>query len=94
MWKEAAGVRDSLSFRGEIIVELFDRYRKLVNRLHSKNFIVDLGLETVIDILSGTVSGKIYRMAVNIVIWLKIVNIDHNQRNRRVGPIGTLPFNY
>ena len=56
--------RDGLSFRGEIRLEFFDRNGRLVNVIEDKNFIVDLGHELVIDILTGTVSSKIFRMAI------------------------------
>ena len=56
--------RDGLSFRGEIKLEFFDRYGKLTNVIEDKNFIVDLGHELVVDILTGTVSSKIFRMAI------------------------------
>jgi len=61
--KGAKMFRDGLSFRGEIIVEFFDKHGNLTYRFEDKNFIVDLGLELVIDILTGT-SSKIFRMAV------------------------------
>jgi hypothetical protein len=61
--KGAKMFRDGLSFRGEIIVEFFDKCGKSTYRFEDKNFIVDLGLELVIDILTGT-SSKIFRMAI------------------------------
>lgn len=56
--------RDGLSFRGKIKLEFFDRHGKLINVIEQKNFIVDLGHELVVDILTGTVSSKIFRMAI------------------------------
>lgn len=63
--KEAQEVRDTLSFRGEIRVELYDRDGNLLNVEEDKNFIVDLGHELVVDILTGTVTAgtRIFRMA-------------------------------
>jgi hypothetical protein len=61
-------VREGLNFRGEIKLEFFDKYGRLINVIEDKNFIVDLGLETVIDILSNAASSydghKIFRMAI------------------------------
>lgn len=56
---------DRFGFRGEIKVECFDRDGKLISRHEDKNFIVDLGKETVIDILSGTAAAtsQIFRMS-------------------------------
>jgi len=56
--------RDGLSFRGEIKLEFFDKNGKLLTVIEDKNFVVDLGHELAIDILTGTVSSKIFRMAV------------------------------
>jgi hypothetical protein len=62
--KEAPMFRDGLSFRGEIKLEFFNRYGRLINVIEDKNFIVDLGHELVIDILTGTVNSKVFRMAI------------------------------
>lgn len=57
--------REGLYFRGEILVELWSAQGKLLDRIEEKNFIVDLGYETVVDILDGTSAGNhIFRMAV------------------------------
>jgi hypothetical protein len=56
--------RDGLSFRGEIKLEFFNKFGSLVNVIEDKNFIVDLGHELVVDILSGTVTSQIFRMAI------------------------------
>jgi len=56
--------KDGLSFRGEIKLEFFDKVGQLINVIEDKNFIVDLGHELVVDILTGTVSSKIFRMAI------------------------------
>lgn len=60
--------RDRFKFRGEIKLEFFDKHGVLINCIEDKNFIVDLGLETVIDILTndtGSFDGhKIFRMAI------------------------------
>jgi len=55
--------RDGLSFRGEIKLEFFNN-GKLINVIEDKNFVLDLGHELVVDILSGTVSSKVFRMAI------------------------------
>jgi hypothetical protein len=56
---------DKIKFRGEITVKLYDRWGNLLDDYESENFIVNLGLETVIDILDGTsLSYRIFRMAV------------------------------
>lgn len=58
------GTREGLGFRGEIIVQAWDRFGKQIAHVHEKNFIVDLGHESVIDILEGTSAGHyIFRMA-------------------------------
>lgn len=60
--------REGLNFRGEIELKFFDKNGVLINVIKEKNFIVDLGLEKVVDILSnsgGTYDGhKIFRMAI------------------------------
>lgn len=61
--------RDGLNFRGNIKLEFFDKNGKLINCIEEKNFIVDLGLEAVIDILEATtttsaIGNRIYRMAI------------------------------
>ncbi len=61
--------REGLNFRGSIKLEFFDKNNRLINCIEDKNFIVDLGLESVIDILEGTtttaaVGNRIYRMAI------------------------------
>lgn len=55
--------RDGLSFRGEIRLDFFDKHGVLINTIEDKNFIVDLGHELVVDILTGTTSS-IFRMAI------------------------------
>lgn len=55
---------DKLSFRGEIELTFRDKNGKIVNVIKDKNFIVDLGHERVVDILSGAISSKIFRMAI------------------------------
>jgi len=57
-------MRDKLSFRGEIRLEFSNKNGRIVQVIEDKNFIVDLGHELVVDILSGTVSSKIFRMAI------------------------------
>lgn len=61
--------REGLKFRGDIKLEFFDKNGSLINCIEDKNFIVDLGLEAVVDILEGTttaaaVGNRIYRMAI------------------------------
>lgn len=60
--------REGIKLRGEVRLEFYDKDNVLINCVEEKNFIVDLGLETVIDILSndsGSFDGhKIFRMAV------------------------------
>lgn len=61
-------IREGLTFRGEIRLEFKDKEGNIINVIEDKNFIVDLGLERVVDILSnsgGTYSGyRIFRMAI------------------------------
>lgn len=79
-WQKLAGLimglrekncsfREGLNFRGSIKLEFFNKNGVLINCIEDKNFIVDLGLETVVDILEGTtttaaVGNRIYRMAI------------------------------
>jgi len=57
-------MRDKLSFRGEVRFEFSDKNGKIIRVIEDKNFIVDLGHELVVDILSGSVGSKIFRMAI------------------------------
>ena len=57
--------KDTIGFRGEIRLEFYDRFGELLNVLESKNFIVTVGLEAIVDIMEGTNAGhSIYRMAI------------------------------
>lgn len=61
--------REGLNFRGSIKLEFFDKNAMLINCIEDKNFIVDAGLQSVVDILEGTttssaVGNRIHRMAI------------------------------